>query len=85
MGLHRNLFFSAPYWSAVEYEGSWPSTDFIAPILSRSISPLFAVDVAERDGGEWFVVELNDGGMAGLPQPALADEFYRSLARRLDE
>ena len=83
--LNGSLFFSGPYWSVVEYEGPRPPTDFIAPILSRSISPFFAVDIAERDDGRWFVVELNDGGTAGLPQPALADEFYRALARSLDE
>lgn len=83
--LDGNVFFSGPYWSVVEYDGSLPPTDFIAPILARNISPFFAVDVAERDSGGWFVVELNDGGTAGLPQPALADAFYRSLARKLDE
>lgn len=83
--LHGKVFFSAPYWSVVEYGTSRPPEGFTAPVLSRGISPFFAVDVAEREDGGWFVVELNDGGSAGLPQPALADEFYRALAVALDE
>jgi hypothetical protein len=83
--LHGRIFFSAPYWSEVEYGPSRPPEGFTAPVLSRGISPFFAVDVAEREDGGWFVVELNDGGSAGLPQPALTDEFYRALAGALDQ
>jgi hypothetical protein len=83
--LRGKVFFSGPYWSVVEYGAACAPTDFIGPILSRGISPFFAVDIAELDEGGWFVVELNDGGTAGLPQPALADNFYRSLGRALDE
>jgi ATP-grasp domain-containing protein len=83
--LHGRVFFSAPYWSVVEYGPSRPPEGLTAPVLSRGISPFFAVDVAEREDGGWFIVELNDGGSAGLPQPELANEFYRALATALDE
>lgn len=82
--LHGKIFYSAPYWSEVEYGPSLPPEGLTAPVLSRGISPFFAVDVAEREGGGWFVVELNDGGSAGLPQADGADDFYRALAGTLD-
>jgi hypothetical protein len=37
------------------------------------------MDVALREDGEWTVIELGDGQVAGLPSPDLAGEFYRRL------
>ena len=42
----------------------------------------YTVDVAERAGAGWIVIELNDGQMAGL-STIPADRFYRLLAERL--
>ena len=40
----------------------------------------YAVDVARTAKGEWIVVELNDGQMAG-PSECDLDELYRAIAR----
>ncbi|HRI64906.1 MAG TPA: ATP-grasp domain-containing protein [Polyangium sp.] len=76
---HGKPFYSAPYWSVVEYDESRPPSDFIAPILEKTPSSFYAVDIAELERGGWFVVECNDGGSAGLPDPEDAVEFYRCL------
>ena len=81
--VHGKPFYSAPYWSVVEYDGSRPPPDYIAPILAKNVSPFYAVDIAELERGGWFVVECNDGGSAGLPDPEDAVAFYRSLAECL--
>ena len=77
-------FYSAPYWSVVEYGSERPPNEFIAPILAKNVSPFYAVDVAELERGGWFVVECNDGGSAGLPDPNDAVAFYRSLHEASD-
>ena len=34
-----------------------------------------AHDVAEKEAGGWLLVELNDGGSAGIPEGGIADAF----------
>jgi hypothetical protein len=38
------------------------------------------MDVAGGRGGDWLVVELGDGQVAGLPPRADVEAFYRGLA-----
>jgi hypothetical protein len=81
--LQEKPFYSAPYWSVVDYGSERPPMETITPILAKNVSPFYAVDVAELEQGGWFVVECNDGGSAGLPDPNDAIEFYRCLAERV--
>ena len=37
------------------------------------------MDVAHMKGGDWIIVELGDGQVAGLPGSADASSFYRRL------
>jgi ATP-grasp domain, R2K clade family 3 len=82
--LHGRVFYSAPYWSVVEYDTIRPDLDFIRPLLAKNVSPFYAVDIAELERGGWFVVECNDGGSAGLPNEDDALAFYQSLAKSLE-
>jgi ATP-grasp domain, R2K clade family 3 len=81
--LHDKIFYSAPYWSVVEYDSAPPPFDLVRPLLEKNVSPFYAVDIAELEKGGWFVVECNDGGSAGLPNPDDAATFYRRLAESL--
>jgi hypothetical protein len=38
------------------------------------------MDVARRRGGDWIVVELGDGQVAGLPERTYVEAFYCGLA-----
>ena len=40
--------------------------------------------MAQRTDGEWLIVELGDGQVAGLPDEADVAEFYRRLKERLE-
>ena len=71
--------FVAPYWAEGDYQGDPPSAEVLAPILPHVRSRFYAADVAEREDGGWLLVELNDGGAAGVPEGGDAEAFYRSL------
>ncbi|MFT3764034.1 MAG: ATP-grasp domain-containing protein [Minicystis sp.] len=71
--------FVAPYWADGDYRGEAPSADVLSAILPRVKSRFYAADVAEKEDGGWLLVELNDGGAAGVPEGGDAGVFYRSL------
>jgi hypothetical protein len=43
------------------------------------------MDVAKRRGGDWLVIELGDGQVAGMPERADVEAFYRGLAECLGQ
>src|SRR5258706_6778954 len=48
--------------------------------MARAVRSRFVtMDVAQRRDGEWFIVELGDGRVAGLPGAAAIHAFYSSL------
>lgn len=48
-----------------------------AKIISKKCN-FFAVDIAEEENGKWWVVEINDGQMSGIPTDS-SQELYRNL------
>jgi hypothetical protein len=38
------------------------------------------MDVAKTKLGEWLIVELGDGQVAGLPEKLNVDSFYQKLS-----
>jgi hypothetical protein len=46
-------------------------------------SRFFTVDVARRRNGEWILMELGDGQVAGIPPRVTSDRFYGAIAARL--
>lgn len=76
-------FFVFPYWEADGYPPDLepPLGEFAETI--RSIrSRFFTVDLARTRAGQWVIVELGDGQVAGLPKD-LSERFYRALAAAL--
>lgn len=69
---------AAAYWDHAA-SGEPPAFDEFADLASRVESPFFTLDVAKRSNGDWLVIELGDGGVAGLPERADPDVFYRAL------
>lgn len=55
--------------------------DDIALIVSQKIN-FWVMDVAQREDGQWRLVELNDGQMAGLSCVS-ADELYNNLRKEI--
>lgn len=42
------------------------------------------MDVAKKKNGDWIIMELGDGQVAGLPDNADKDKFYNSLKERFN-
>lgn len=68
------------YWGDLTTFSAPLPLDELKAIVSRIPSRFFTVDVAFRDDGDWTIVELGDGQVAGLPAPDLAPEFFKRIA-----
>lgn len=68
------------YWDEGDYSGEPPPLDRFGSIAARVGSRFFTMDVVRRVDGEWRIVELGDGQVAGLPQGANLAGFYGRLA-----
>ncbi|MGC4087306.1 MAG: ATP-grasp domain-containing protein [Polyangiaceae bacterium] len=72
------------YWAELgPFDSPLPIEDLRA-IAAQIPSRFFTMDVAFLESGELTIVELGDGQVSGLPSAALAPEFYRRLAHRMN-
>lgn len=67
------------YWDEGEYGETKPELDSFIDIAQNIHSNFFTMDVAKKKNGDWIIMELGDGQVAGLPDNANKDEFYRKL------
>jgi hypothetical protein len=72
-----------PYWEGADYEGAGPPVERFTALAAGVRSRFFTMDVARKRDGDWLVVELGDGQVAGLPDDADVGAFYRGLAEGL--
>jgi hypothetical protein len=57
-----------------------PAFEELAALVDRVGVPFFTMDLAQKEDGEWIVMELGDGGVSAFPQmPHDAQKFYPSL------
>jgi len=74
------IFYGAPYWDAGFYSNvTWPEKKVIIDLVPHIRSSFFALDIAEKLDGNWTIIEVNDGGTAGVPEGGNALDFYKSL------
>jgi hypothetical protein len=75
------LLYLAPYWSeGADYDRvAKPSPQDVERLGKGLGSKFYALDVAELEDGSWIVVELNDGGTAGVPEGGDYATFYAAL------
>ena len=81
--LDGRLLTSANYWAQGDYAGEAPPLALFQNIATRVRSRFFSMDVAQKTDGQWIVVELGDGQVAGLPDENGAREFYAKFAENL--
>jgi len=67
------------YWDEGEYGEAKPELDDFIEIAQSIDSKLFTMDVAKKKNGDWIIMELGDGQVAGLPDNADRTEFYNNL------
>ena len=72
------------YWDEAEYGDVALPADVFADVASRVQSRFFTMDVARKSSGEWMIVELGDGQVAGLPEGVERDALFQGLAGRVD-
>jgi hypothetical protein len=82
--LHQKPMVTISIWEkevGIDYgaEGSPPPQDFLESIGKKIISPFVAVDLAKDVDNKWWMIEVNDGGAAGLPEHMDVKDFYVQL------
>jgi hypothetical protein len=71
------------YWDEGDYSGSRPPENIFADVARQVESRFFTMDIAQTVGGEWQIIELGDGQVAGLPDNVDVQRFYQTLKSRL--
>ena len=69
------------YWDEGEYGETKPELDTFEEIAQNIESNFFTMDVAQKKDGNWIIMELGDGQVAGLPDNADRNEFYQELKK----
>lgn len=79
----RRFFYAAPYWSSesgADYQGT--AEPYMADVGALGLgvkSNFFALDLALTEEGNWIMIEVNDGGSAGVPEGGRVSDFYEAL------
>lgn len=84
--LNGKPIFTTPYWSNdAQYPEDflYPPEEWLSDIGKLLKSPFVALDIAQGEDGRWWVIEVNDGGSAGLPDHVNLEEFYQILKNNL--
>lgn len=69
-----------PYWDEGDYADVTPVLDHFQTVIPNIQSNFFTMDIAQQKNGDWIIVELGDGQVAGLPDNADRTLFYQSLS-----
>lgn len=77
--LENELIFTTEYWEEGEYTETDLPKDFFTEIAKNIKSNFFTMDVAQKTDGNWLIIELGDAQVAGLPENADEDSFYKSF------
>lgn len=75
----------AEYWEEGSYGSEKPPLAQFQDMMRQVESRFFTMDIAKRRGGDWLIVELGDGQVAGLPERLDVLDFYRGLVQRLED
>ena len=76
---NNKLLATYKYWDEGDYKDVEPVLERFEEVILKIDSKFFTMDIAKKKDGEWIIVELGDGQVAGLPDNANKDEFYKNL------
>lgn len=85
---YRLIFWHGKLLLADRYNDIGPEEADYSQFLGlgkRIDSPFFTADLARTEKGDLILIEVNDGGAAGLPPALHPIEFYDALAELEDE
>lgn len=77
--LYGKLIAQSKYWEAIDYEADIDLTPF-QTIAQTIESNFFTMDIAQRENGEWIIMELGDGQVSGLPNTIDAVNFFKHIS-----
>lgn len=75
----NNLLVSSRYWGEGTYPDAEPPMERFHALAQKVPSSFFTMDVACDSSGRWWIVELGDGQVSGLPEGYEAADFYQAL------
>jgi hypothetical protein len=81
--LNGERIISMPYWNEGQYESLLLPDEPYNFIAKNVKSNFFTMDIALGTDNLWYVVELGDGQVAGLPENMDCLLFYQSIKDRL--
>ncbi|CAL2108016.1 R2K_3 domain-containing protein [Tenacibaculum sp. 190524A02b] len=67
------------YWDEGTYGNTTVNLDDFIQIAQNIESNFFTMDIAKKKNGDWIIMELGDGQVAGLPDNANKEQFYKAL------
>lgn len=85
---HRVFFFDGEpiftcrYWDEATYGADDAPVEKFRELARRVRSRFFSMDIAKKTNGEWIIVELGDGQVAGLPDNADRATFLGAIRAR---
>lgn len=84
--LNQEPIFITPYWTDGVYSNVMerPDDNFLQEVGKKLLSPFVALDIAQDEDDKWWVIEVNDGGSAGLPDHVDPKQFYEVLFKKLN-
>ncbi len=82
---NKKVIATFNYWDEGEYEETILKLDSFIEIAQSIQSNFFTMDIAQKKNGEWIIIELGDGQVAGLPDNADKSKFYESIRNTLNQ
>lgn len=83
--LNGQPIYSIQYWEQGDYQGIIPPPNQFNEVAKAVQSRFFTMDVAKKLNGDWMIIELGDGQVAGLPENADVVKFYQLLLNHLPQ
>ncbi|MEW6737594.1 MAG: ATP-grasp domain-containing protein, partial [Acidobacteriota bacterium] len=77
--LDGKLINTCEYWEEGTYQSEEILLEQFINIATKIESRFFTMDIAKTVAGEWVIIELGDGQVAGLPDRANVADFYQAL------
>lgn len=78
---NHKLIGTYDYWEEGVYSPAKPDTSEFEEIATKIESHFFSMDIARQKNGEFIIIELGDGQVAGLPDKANKNDFYHKLIK----
>jgi hypothetical protein len=77
--LNKKVVKVFDYWDEGNYGETKPDLSSFLRLAQNIDSNFFTMDIAKKKDGNWIIMELVDGQVAGLPDNANRADFYKSL------